>query len=202
MQILLATGNLGKLREIEHEIRQAGLCDIQLRPLSTVPSPQSVLEDRPTFIGNAVKKARAYAAQSGILTLADDSGLCVDALAGEPGVQSARYAGEPCNDAANNAKLLQALAGVADAHRTARFVCAMALASPAATIAIVQAWVAGAILLTPRGGNGFGYDPLFLIESLGKTTAELSLEQKSTLSHRGQAIRKMLAVLRSGILPT
>ena len=201
MQILLATLNPGKSREIEHEIHQAGLLDIQIRTLAILPIPENVVEDRPTFIGNAVKKARAYASQSCMLTLADDSGLCVDALAGQPGVRSARYAGEPCNDAANNAKLLQALAGVATPQRTAKFVCALALAHPTATVAVVQAWVDGIILSEQRGANGFGYDPLFLLPSLGQTTAELPLEQKSALSHRGQAIRKIIALFRTGLFP-
>ncbi len=201
MQILLATLNAGKLREIEHEMHKANLPDIKIRTLAILPAPQNVTEDRPTFLGNAVKKARDYANQSGMLTLADDSGLRVDALAGEPGVLSARYAGEPCNDTANNAKLLQALAGVPVAKRTAKFVCAMALAAPTATIAVAQAWVEGLILSEPRGANGFGYDPLFLIPTLGQTTAELPLDQKSALSHRGQAIRKMIALLQTVILP-
>ena len=201
MQILLATLNAGKLREIEHEMRKANLPDMKIQTLAILPAPQNVTEDRPTFLGNAVKKARDYANQSGMLTLADDSGLSVDALAGEPGVLSARYAGEPCNDAANNAKLLQALAGVSIANRTAKFVCAMALAAPTATIAVAQAWVEGLILSEPRGANGFGYDPLFLIPTLGQTTAELPLDQKSALSHRGQAIRKMIALLQTVILP-
>ncbi len=200
MQILLATLNAGKLREIEHEMRKANLPDMKIQTLAILPAPQSVTEDRPTFLGNAVKKARDYANQSGMLTLADDSGLSVDALAGEPGVLSARYAGEPCNDDANNAKLLQALAGVPVANRTAKFVCAMALAAPTATIAVAQAWVEGLILSEPRGANGFGYDPLFLIPTLGQTTAELPLDQKSALSHRGQAIRKMIALLQTWFL--
>ena len=201
MQLLLATLNVGKLREIEHEIYKAGLADIQVRTLAILPTPQNVVEDRPTFIGNAVKKARTYASQSGMLTLADDSGLCVDALDGQPGVLSARYAGEPSNDAANNAKLLQALAGVSAPHRTARFVCALALATPTTTLAVVQAWVDGLILTAPRGTNGFGYDPLFLLPALGQTTAELPLQHKSSWSHRGQAIRKMIALFRMGIFP-
>jgi len=172
---------------------------LQLRGLKDLPAGWTdVVEDRPTFIGNATKKARHFARLSGWLTLADDSGLCVDALGGAPGVLSARYAGEPCNNAANNAKLLQEMAAVPDEKRSAHFACAMALAmpGPAATgpvdLAVMVDTVQGMILHAPRGTNGFGYDPLFFFPEFNKTTAELDMMTKGRISHRGKALRRMI----------
>lgn len=204
MKLLVATGNKGKIVEIEHEFRAAGLTSpgIEVLGLSDLPPGwPDVVEDRPTFIGNAAKKARHFAAVSGLLTLADDSGLGVDALGGAPGVYSARYAGEPCDNAANNAKLLHALENVPDDRRQARFVCAMALAMPAqpepVDLAIMVDEVHGLILRELRGANGFGYDPLFFHPASGCTTAELSMEEKSKLSHRGKALRRMIAWMKA-----
>ena len=198
MKLLVATTNKGKIVEIEHEFRGAGLLDnahiLGLKDLA--PGWVDCIEDRPTFVGNATKKARHFATLSGLLTLADDSGLCVDALSGAPGVLSARYAGEPCDNAANNAKLLEALKDVPDDRRGAKFVCAMALCSPTADLAVFVDEVHGVIIHQPRGSNGFGYDPLFFFPQFNKTTAELDMQTKGSISHRGKALRKMIAWLQ------
>ncbi len=197
--LLIATTNAGKVREISHELEAAGLLShftpVGMKEL--VAAPPECEEDRPTFIGNATKKARHYAAFAKGLALADDSGLCVDALGGAPGVHSARYAGVAGSgaDAANNRKLLDAMEAVPDDARGGRFVCAMALASPTADIAVFTAEVRGVLLRVPRGSNGFGYDPLFFFPELQKTTAELDMATKSTISHRGKALRKLIAFL-------
>lgn len=189
IEILIATKNAGKLREIReltagHPWRWRGLSDLgEIAP---------AVEDAADFEGNARRKALYYAAATGLLTLADDSGLEVDCLNGAPGVHSARYAGEPSSDRANNRKLLGELRGVPPERRTARFRCAMALARGATILAETQGVVAGLISDQPRGDNGFGYDPHFLVPSLGKTMAELPPEQKNAISHRGQALCAML----------
>ena len=196
MKLLIATGNQGKVKEIAHEMERAGLSarGVTLLGLKDLPPGWiDVVEDRPTFVGNACKKARHFAGISGLLTLADDSGLCVDALGGAPGVISARYAGEPCDNAANNAKLLRAMDAVPDGRRQARFVCAMALAGPTADLAVMVDEVHGVILRQERGTHGFGYDPLFYFPELDLTTAELPMDKKSQISHRGKALRRMLA---------
>jgi len=195
MKLLVATGNRGKIKEIEHELAVAGLLakGVELLGLKDLPPGWvDVVEDRPTFVGNALKKARHFAQISGLLTLADDSGLCVEALGGAPGVLSARYAGEPCDNAANNAKLLRAMDGVPEEKRQAKFVCAMALATPQADLAVMVDEVHGVILRQERGTHGFGYDPLFYFPELGMTTAELPMDKKSGISHRGKALRRML----------
>jgi XTP/dITP diphosphohydrolase len=197
--LLIATTNPGKVREIQHELDVAGLHDtfttLTLKDLAA-DLPDCV-EDRPTFIGNACKKARHFAALSGHLTLADDSGLAVDALHGAPGVISARYSGiegdRQTIDAANNAKLLKEMANIPDDQRTARFVCAMALALPTADLAVMVDDVEGVMLREPRGAGGFGYDPLFYFPRFNKTTAELSAPEKGKISHRGKALRRIIA---------
>ncbi|HUO09791.1 MAG TPA: RdgB/HAM1 family non-canonical purine NTP pyrophosphatase [Phycisphaerae bacterium] len=201
-KLLIATGNAGKVKEIRHELEIAGLLgDFDVLGLkdngSTFPD---CIEDRPTFIGNATKKARHYARLSGHLTLADDSGLCVDALNGAPGVYSARYAGidgdRETVDAANNKKLLDALKDTPDEKRQAQFVCAMALATPHAELAVMLDHVDGLLLHEPRGTNGFGYDPLFYFPQFKRTTAELDMKSKSHISHRGKALRRMISWMK------
>jgi XTP/dITP diphosphohydrolase len=199
-RLLIATTNAGKIREISHELATTGLLErftpIGLKDLPL--TPQECVEDRPTFIGNATKKARHFARAAGSLALADDSGLCVDALGGAPGVYSARYAGVSGHgaDAANNEKLLRELADVPEQNRAARFVCAMALATPDVDLAVFVDDVQGTLLRTPRGAGGFGYDPLFYFPEFGKTTAELDMATKSSISHRGKALRRMIAWIR------
>ncbi|HEY4329917.1 MAG TPA: non-canonical purine NTP pyrophosphatase [Phycisphaerae bacterium] len=207
-QLLIATGNAGKVKEIRHEFHLAAahhsfLASIEILGLKDLPHPlPECVEDRPTFIGNATKKSRHYASLSGLLTLADDSGLCVDALGGAPGVLSARYAGITGYgaDAANNAKLLQAIGDIPDDQLQARFVCAMAVSQPHADLAVVVDDVPGRLLRAPRGENGFGYDPLFYFPAFGKSTAELDMTTKSQISHRGKALRRMIAWLGSSKL--
>lgn len=201
--LLVATGNAGKVKEIRHEFElleaRGGAGEwLQIIGLQDLPAPlPECVEDRDTFEGNATKKARHYAGLSGLLTLADDSGLCVEALGGAPGVYSARYAGVTGHgaDAANNAKLLQALGQVPEERRQAKFVCAMALALPSADLAVMVDEVRGVLLRAERGANGFGYDPLFYFPEFGKTTAELDMTTKSRISHRGKALRRMIAWL-------
>lgn len=202
MRILIATTNLGKAREIKTELLGAGIGGLELLTLRDFPEIPDVVEDQPTFGGNAMKKARHYAAHSNVLTLADDSGLCVDALNGAPGIYSARYAGQPCDDAANNRKLLSALKDVPAEKRHAQFVCALALALPNKPLVVLSDYVSGGIGYTPRGDNGFGYDPLFVIPELGLTTAELSMEEKSQVSHRGKAVRRLAQWLLENPIPS
>jgi XTP/dITP diphosphohydrolase len=188
-RIAFASGNRHKVAEIGAMLRARGF---QLEAL-----PLTVDEDAPTFAGNAEKKARAALAQSGLPSLADDSGLEVDALDGAPGVLSARWAGEPCDDAANNAKLLAALDGVPDARRTARFRCALVFVDGDGTRLVADGACAGRIGHAPRGTGGFGYDPLFLVDgdAEGRTMAELPPEHKNRISHRANALTKMVRAL-------
>jgi len=188
-EILLATRNAGKIREIR---RMTAVGDWVWHGLDAFPDVPAAVEDGATFAENARHKALHYAQATGLYTLADDSGLEVDCLDGEPGVHSARYAGTPRDDAANNRKLVAALAGVPLERRTARFRCALALARPGELLIETEGVVAGLIIDEPRGDNGFGYDPHFLIRALGRTTAELPPDEKNALSHRGQALRDML----------
>lgn len=201
--IVLATRNPGKLREIRQALADLPVRIAGLEGFPPVPEPE---ENGHTFAENAREKALYYARASGQWCLADDSGLVVDALNGAPGVFSARYAADRCPagakretiDAANNAKLLEALADVPDSQRTARFVCSLALASPQAVLLEADGAIEGRIGRIARGVNGFGYDPLFYIDR-GCTTAELPSEEKNQISHRGQALRKFAAMLHEMI---
>lgn len=191
-RLLIATTNPGKLREARAVL--AGL-SVQLFTLADEPPVAQPVEDAETFEGNAVIKALHYARLTGCWALADDSGLEVDALDGRPGVLSARYAGEGCSQTDNNVKLVAELAAVESDRRTARFRCAIALATPRGIVATAAGAVDGMIVDRARGANGFGYDPHFLVPSLGKTMAELSPEQKNGISHRGQALRAILPAI-------
>lgn len=186
--ILIATTNPGKLREAKGIL--AGL-PLRITTLNEHPSLPEPIEDAETFEGNAKLKALHYVRLTACWTLADDSGLEVDVLGGEPGVHSARYAGPAHDDAANNARLIQKLAGVPPQDRTARFRCVVALARPGGSevLATASGVVEGLIIDEPRGANGFGYDPHFLVPEYGVTTAEMAPEQKNRISHRGQALR-------------
>jgi XTP/dITP diphosphohydrolase len=185
--LVFATRNRGKLVELREL-----LPDIEVRSLDDIEVPE-VIEDADTFAGNAAKKAREVSAATGLPALADDSGLEVDALGGAPGVYSARYAGEGHNDAANNAKLLAALAGVPAAKRTARFRAVLALADVGGALGTevitADGTCEGTILTAPRGTGGFGYDPLFFAPELGMTFAEAGVGPKSDLSHRARAMK-------------
>jgi len=185
MKLLLATRNVNKVREIKEIFTSAS---IELVSADDVPGlPKDVEEDADTFEGNAVKKARTLCAASGLWTLADDSGLEVKALGNEPGVHSARYAGEPTNTPANNAKLLRNLQGVTD--RAARFRCAIALCAPDGREWTVEGSCPGRIIDAPRGTTGFGYDPLFVPDGYDQTFAELGSEIKNRISHRARALQ-------------
>ena len=187
-KLVIASGNKGKLREIEHILAPL---KIEIIPQNALNVPECE-EPFCTFIENALAKARHASKHTGLPALADDSGLCVDALQGAPGVLSARYAGEPKSDEANNQKLLEVLVG--EKNRHAHFYCVMVLVrhehDPEPIIAEGQ-WV-GEILSEYRGNDGFGYDPIFLDDKTGKTVAELSIEIKSRISHRGHAMAKLL----------
>jgi XTP/dITP diphosphohydrolase len=188
-EILLATRNPGKIREIRQMSAHTGWVWHSLEDFPQVPE---ATEGGSSFAENACRKALHCAQVTGLYTLADDSGLEVDALGGRPGVHSARYAGTPRDDDANNHKLVAALAGVPRERRTARFRCAMAFARPGRVLIETEGTVEGLIIDEPRGENGFGYDPHFLIPELGRTTAELPPDRKNALSHRGKALRAML----------
>lgn len=196
MQLLLASNNAKKRAELEALLAPAGLTVVTPRDVGGV---EDVDEDQPTFAGNAAKKATAAARSTGLWTLADDSGLEVDALDGAPGVHSARYAGTHGDDAANNAKLLAALDGLPEEQRGARFVCALALASPdGKVVGEFAGQTRGRILESPRGEGGFGYDPLFLFTEDGYAVsgtcfAELTGAQKASVSHRGRALQAFCA---------
>jgi XTP/dITP diphosphohydrolase len=195
MRLLIATRNAKKRRELELLLAPHGIEIVAPDDVGGIPA---VEEDQPTFALNAAKKAISAARASGLWALADDSGLEVDALDGAPGVNSARYAGEPADDARNNAKLLEALAGLPRDRRNARFVCALALARPDGTLACECEGVAsGRILHAPRGTGDFGYDPLFLFTEPGfqqnnRGFAELSSSEKAAISHRGRALRALV----------
>lgn len=188
--ILIATKNAGKLREIR-EILEG----LSVRLVSVGDGLPEPIENAATFQGNAELKVLHYARLSGGWALADDSGLEVDALGGQPGVRSARYAGETRDDEANNAKLLEALAGVPPTRRTARFRCVVALANTGGVLATASGTLEGVIVDEARGVNGFGYDPHFFVPAVGMTAAEMSPDQKNRISHRGQAFRAILPAI-------
>jgi XTP/dITP diphosphohydrolase len=190
-RLVLASGNEGKLREFRRLLAPLGTEVIAQSELGIAEAP----EPHVTFVENALAKARHASALARLPALADDSGVCVRALAGAPGVQSARYAGEPRSDARNNAKLIADLAGVTD--RRAHYVCVLVLvrhpADPEPVIA--EGTWHGRIVDVPRGGGGFGYDPHFLDEGSGLTGAEMPLAQKNLVSHRGKALRALIGRL-------
>jgi XTP/dITP diphosphohydrolase len=200
MKLLFATSNPNKVRELAEVLGPLGF---EVTDLSAFPELVEPVEDAPTFAGNARLKALSYALQTNTTCLAEDSGLEVNALGGAPGVHSARYSGlggpRDVVDPANNAKLLAALKDVPWEQRDAQFVCAMCMATPTGEIvAESQGAFQGRIGFEPKGENGFGYDPLFFVESMGCTGAELSKADKARLSHRGKAARKLAEVLARG----
>jgi XTP/dITP diphosphohydrolase len=202
MDLLIATANPGKVREYRDMLGGDRYTWHDLAEFRDVPS---VPETGDTFLANASLKAAGYARATGLWALADDSGLAVDALDGKPGVHSARWAelnGTGKGDADNNRTLLQQLQDVPDDRRTGRFVCVLALSDPDGQIVLTaEDSVDGRILRNPRGGGGFGYDPLFLIDQLGRTTAELPAEEKHRISHRGKALRRLRTLMDRLPLP-
>ncbi|WP_407306779.1 XTP/dITP diphosphatase [Desulfosporosinus sp. SB140] len=202
MKIILATQNQGKVRELKDLIADEGIEVVSLRD---IPDWEDVEENGETFAENAAIKARAAVQRTGLIALADDSGLEVDALEGAPGVFSARFAGEPKDDERNNDKLLDLLETIPDEKRTARFRCALIMATPNREEYLTEGTVEGKIMRQRRGADGFGYDPLFFVTEFSRTMAELTLAEKNNLSHRAQAFRKMIPILhnlRSGDLST
>ncbi|MDD5086026.1 MAG: XTP/dITP diphosphatase [Candidatus Omnitrophica bacterium] len=186
MKILIASQNRKKLRELQILLQDLGVEVISPKDLPReIPEPE---ENGNTFRENAIKKAVSYAEQSGLLTIADDSGLCVDALKGAPGVRSARFAGEEKDDAKNCRKLLDLMKDISHEKRTARFVCAVAIAKPGSLIDVVEGECRGFIADSARGTNGFGYDPVFIYSQFGKTFAEVSQDLKNSVSHRSKAL--------------
>lgn len=192
---VVATGNAGKLIEIQALLRDEGIELVAQSELGIEPAPETGL----TFVENALIKARHAARHSGLPAIADDSGLAVDALGGAPGVRSARFAGPEADDARNVARLLEALEGVPEDRRSARFHCvmvAMRSADDPAPLIAVGCWQ-GRIADAPSGSSGFGYDPVFFDPKLGRTAAELSAAAKNEVSHRGAAIRHLARELRT-----
>jgi len=192
-RVVLASGNKGKLREIETILAEFG---IQLVPQSEF-GVSDADETGSTFVENALIKARHAMQATGLAAIADDSGIVVDALDGRPGVYSARYAGADASDADNNARLIEELDGVPDEQRGAAFHCAACFVVPGETEPVIAEgeW-RGRILRQLRGEGGFGYDPLFLVPELGRSSAELSAEEKNARSHRGKALRELARELR------
>ncbi|MDF2694594.1 MAG: hypothetical protein K0S65_2977 [Labilithrix sp.] len=201
--LVVATNNRGKLDELRHLLADLDVEVLSLQDVSKTPI--HVIEDGDTFEANAIKKAREVANATMMLTLADDSGLEVDALGGAPGVRSARFAGERATDAENNAALLAALdaltvdaAGTRTGDFEARFRCVLALVDPFVRDGepvVVEGTCSGKITRTPRGSGGFGYDPLFLVEGTDRTMAELTEEEKNRISHRARAAQNLRLVL-------
>lgn len=186
--ILIATKNQGKAKDFESIFGPLGYT---VKTLNDVASHMDVEETGTTFEANAILKAEALAAELNTFVIADDSGLEVDALGGEPGIYSARYAGEAKDDNANMDLLLEKLAGIEDEKRTARFVCAIAVAAPGQETKTYRGTCEGRIAHARQGEYGFGYDPIFWVPQLGKMMAELKPEEKAAISHRGEAIRKV-----------
>jgi XTP/dITP diphosphohydrolase len=191
-QLVLASSNAGKLRELRELLAPRGIEVVPQAALGVTDAE----EPHATFVENALAKARHAARHARLPALADDSGICVAALGGEPGVHSARFAGEPKSDQRNNDKLVQLLAGKTD--RRAHYYCVVVLVRHAddPEPLIAEGRWQGEVIDRPRGNGGFGYDPHFLVPDLGRTAAELSPHEKHALSHRGKALRRLLALLR------
>jgi len=190
--LVVATRNPGKLREIQRILQDLPL---EVRSIQAYPHLEPVAEDAPTYEGNAVRKAVAAARATGEVALADDSGLEIDALGGWPGVHSARFLGEEATDADRNTEVLRRLEGVPLERRTARYRAVIAVALPDGRVETFEGTCEGIIALEPRGGGGFGYDPIFYLPELGRTVAELAPEEKDRLSHRGKALAQARAFL-------
>ena len=198
MRLVVATRNRHKVREIVALLAEEGWA-MDALTLDEVAPKAELLENEDTFEGNALAKARQASIACDMPAIADDSGLEVDALNGAPGVRSARWAGEPCDDGRNNAKLLREMAAVPDGTRIARYRCAAAFVNVVQKLEVVRSGACeGVLLAEARGTGGFGYDPLFFIPSLGRTMAEIDLVEKNRLSHRAAAFRALARALREG----
>ena len=200
-KLVLATTNRGKLAELRELL---ATLDVEVLSIADAcATPFQVVEDGVTFVANALKKARAAGSLTGLLSLADDSGLEVDALNGAPGVYSARYAGEHATGEENNAALVNALSAKRGKIFPARFRCALALVDPSSSESpiVVEEKMEGHVILEPRGTNGFGYDPLFVPAGFDRTFAELSSAEKNALSHRGRALKEIQPKIRAIAAP-
>ena len=195
-KILIATTNPGKFAELSAMLD----ADVSWVNLSDFKGIGEIKEDEQTFAGNARKKAIGYSKATGLWTIADDSGLVIDALGGQPGVKSARFSGAKDKertliDHKNIAKVLKLLEGVPKENRTAKFVCCLCLASPEKVMIETEGMLEGIIINEPVGENGFGYDPIFFVPKLNKTVAQMDADEKNAISHRGNAIRKLRPLL-------
>lgn len=197
LRIIFATGNQGKMREIRDIMSDL---DAQILSMKEAGIEAKIEEDGKSFEENAVIKAKAVAAYTDAIVLADDSGLEIDCLNKEPGIYSARYLGEDTPYSVKNKNLIERLAGVPDEKRTARFVCAIAAALPDGGIVTTRGVIEGRIGYEEKGDNGFGYDPIFYVPEYGVTTAQLTEDEKNRISHRGRALRAMKTELRKRIL--
>jgi len=196
-RLVLATRNAHKVGELQAILTGAG---VEVELVALPDDAPDVVEDGLTFASNAVKKARSAALATGLPSVADDSGLCVEALNGMPGVFSARWAGAHGDDAANLRLVLDQVADLADEHRVASFVCAAALVLPTGEERVVEGRLPGVLARQPRGSGGFGYDPAFVPHGQRRTTAEMSAEEKNAISHRGTAFRELAPAIRDLVL--
>lgn len=195
-QIVIATRNAHKLEELDRILKAAGI-NVELLSVDHFPGAPEVDETEDTFEGNALLKARALAQFTGLPAIADDSGLCVDALNGSPGILSARWSGATENvDATNLALVLEQTSDVPEEQRGAQFVCAAAYVLPDGTEHVVRGTVEGRLLRAPQGNNGFGYDPIFVPEGFSKTTAEMSPAEKDAISHRSKALAELVTQIQ------
>lgn len=199
MKLLIASNNQKKLKELKKILAQtlssSEFKKVEVVTLSEFPNIQEVNEDGKTFEENAIKKALGYAKQTGLLTLADDSGLCVDALGGGPGVFSARYAGEGQDDLANCKKVMDQISATRESKRMGRFECVIAIAEPQKLIGTARGVVEGIILSEMRGEGGFGYDPLFFYPPFKQTFGEVDRSRKDLVSHRSKALKQAIFIL-------
>jgi XTP/dITP diphosphohydrolase len=194
VKVVLATRNAGKIVELRRILAEAGVA-VELVGLDAFPEIGDVPETGLSFAENALLKAHAVAAASGLPAIADDSGLCVDALNGMPGIFSARWSGGHGDDKANLDLLLAQIADVPDGRRQAHFACTAALALPSGQERVVEGAMHGSLIHEPRGTNGFGYDPIFVPDGESRTTAEMSPDEKDAISHRGHAFRTLATLL-------
>ncbi len=199
MKLVIASSNSHKIREIENKFSTLG--ELVLVPLKTFAHIPEVIEDGATFEKNSAKKAREISRHTGFPSMADDSGLVVDALDGRPGVRSARYGGDGLSDSDRYELLLREMDGIPPEERTARFVCVIAIALPDGTLLSARGECEGEITTGPRGAGGFGYDPVFYLPGHGLTMAELPLEEKNRISHRARALDKARILLSDLVSP-
>ena len=198
VQLVLATRNAKKLAELDRLLAGAGL-DVEILGSDAFGDLPEIEETGSTFAENSLIKARAVSTHTGLIAIADDSGLCVDALDGQPGIYSARWAGEGATDESNLDLVLEQIRDVEPAQRTAHFACAAALVLPSGEEYVVQGQVDGVLLTQRRGVGGFGYDPIFLPDGFDITTAEMTSDQKDAISHRGQAMRALVPLIQDHV---